>query len=170
MDVDSWVASQPTTRANSAALTASPAYSRPFRPTTLPRGAEKLPRGSLIPLAGGHAQWGRYYCGLGQPATKAEVAAKSAPPADVEAAAKAKEAQGFIYLGVGASGAVAGATMKHLPAVARIGLALGGVYATIMGVKSLAEGEATRQAGLQVGVTLAKCMAQTIIGGSKIPA
>lgn len=166
MDIDSWVAAQPLTGPNEAALTASRAYSRPFRPMTLPRGARRLPQGGLIPLMG---SWGQYR-GLGQPPTKEEVAAKTVPPTDVEAAAKAKEATGFTYLGVGAGGALAGAALKNLPLLVRAGLALGGVYATILGVKNLAEAEATRQAGLKVGVVLAKCMAQQIIGGSKIPA
>lgn len=170
MDVDSWVAMQPATQANSAALKASRGRPRPFRPMTLPRGAERLPRGGLLIPMSGCRPWGFDYRGLGQAPSKEEVAAKSAPPADVEAAAKAKETVGFTYMAAGAASAVAGAAMKDLPAVVRIGLALGGTFATILGVKNLAEGEATRQAGLQVGVTLAKCMASQIIGGSKIPA
>jgi len=105
--------------------------------------------------------------GLGADAEK--VAAPSPAPADVEAAAKAKERTGFVLLGVGASGALAGAALGGLPLLVRLALAAGGIVGAVLGVKNLAEGEATRQAGAQLGLTVARCVARTIVGGSKIP-
>ena len=152
-EADSWVASTPTIKPNAGALLASSAHARPFRPGTLRRGQRRLPAEPLIP-----------YSGMGTPPPGTEL-----PPADVEAAAKAKEATGFTMLAAGGGAAIAGAAMSNLPFLVRVALAAGGTVVTILGVKNLAEGEATRQAGLKVGVVLAKCMASTIIGGSKIP-
>lgn len=152
MDVDSWVASQPTITPNATSRASSRGRVRPFRPGTLSPSAQGLPKSPLIP-----------YAGFGAGSTEI-------PPADVEAAAKAKEAVGFTYLGAGVAVDIAAAVMKKLPTPVRLLMALAGSYATVVGVKNLAEGEATRQAGLKVGVTLAKCMASNIIGGSKIPA
>ena len=153
-DVDSWVASTPTIKPNGGAILASPGRPRPFRPGVLGPGARRLPQRPLIPYSG----WGQ-----------ARSEPPPVPPADVEAAAQAKEATGFTMLAAGGGGAVAAAMLTNLPALVRLGLAAGGTVVTILGVKNLAEAEATRQAGLKVGVTLAKCMAQQIIGGSKIP-
>lgn len=154
VDIDSWVANQPTIAANAGAVNAYPGRPRPFLPGTLGARARRLPRSPLIPYSG----WGE------AKSTPTEV-----PPADVEAAAKAKEAQGFTYLAAGGGSAIAGAVLSNLPLLVRVGLAAGGTVVTILGVKNLAEAEATRQAGLKVGVVLAECMAQRIIGGSKIP-
>lgn len=153
-DIDSWVASQPTLKPNAGAMAASPARPRPFHPGVLHPASRRLPASPLIPYQG----WGN-----------AKSAPPELPPADVEAAAKAKEVTGFTMLAAGGGSAVAGAAMKHLPLMVRLALAAGGTVVTILGVKHLAEAEATRQAGLKVGVTLAKCMASQIIGGSKIP-
>jgi hypothetical protein len=153
-EADSWIASQPTIAANAGAMMASPGRPRPFRPGVLGPGARRLPRSPLIPYSG----WGA-----------ATSAPPEVPPADVEAAAQVKEATGFTYLAAGGGGAVAGAVLKDLPLLVRVGLAGAGIVATILGVKNLAEAEATRQAGLKVGVVLAECMASKIIGGSKIP-
>lgn len=153
-EADSWIALTPTVRPNSGALAASPTRPRPFLPGVLRPGTSRLPRSPLIPYSG----WG-----------EATSSPPEVPPADVEAAAKAKEAQGFTLMAAGGGGAVAGAVLTHLPVLVRVALAAGGTVATILGVKNLAEAEATRQAGLKVGVTLAKCMASQIIGGSKIP-
>lgn len=151
---DSWVYSQPTIAANAGAVLASPGRPRAFLPGTLGARQQRLPRSPLIPYQG----WG-----------EAKSEPPDVPPADVEAAAKAKEATGFTMLAAGGGGAIAGALLGDLPAPIRLLMAAGGTVVTILGVKSLAEAEATRQAGLKVGVVLAECMAEKIIGGSKIP-
>lgn len=153
-DVDSWIAATPTLPPNAGAVNAYPGRPRPFLPGVLGPGARRLPASPLIPYSG----WGQ-----------AKSEPPPVPPADVEAAAKAKETQGFTMLAAGGGGAIAGALLRDLPAVVRLALAAGGTVVTILGVKNLAEAEATRQAGLKVGVVLAKCMAREIIGGSKIP-
>lgn len=128
-----------------------------FWPHTLGSRALARPAAAWVPVSGFGAD----------PGAAEKVA--GAPPADVEAAAKAKERVGFTLLGAGAAGALAGAAMSGLPLVVRLGLAAGGIVGAVLGVKNLAEGEATRQAGAQLGLTVAKCLARTIIGGSKIP-
>jgi len=126
----------------------------PFAPHTIGTRGLVRPTASWVPLDG-----------LG---ADAEKVVDAAPP-DVEAAAKAKERMGFMLLGAGGAGALAGAALRDLPLLVRLGLAAGGIVGAILGVKNLAEGEATRQAGGKLGVTLAKCMASTIVGSSKIP-
>ncbi len=92
-----------------------------------------------------------------------------APKLDVEAAARHLEQEGFVHLAAGAGTAAAGAVFSAAPMLVRLALALGGTVVTILGVKKLAEGEVTRQAGAQVGLTLAKCMAKIITGNIKTP-
>lgn len=139
---------------NAAAVGSAHARRPAFWPHTIgPRGLSR-PAPAWIPLDGFGAE---------------AVAAPVAPPADVEAAARAKERTGFTLIGVGAAGAVAGAALSGLPLLVRLGLAAGGIVGAVLGVKNLAEGEATRQAGAQLGLTVAKCLASTIVGGSKIP-
>lgn len=98
-----------------------------------------------------------------------QAAIVAGPKLDVEGAAAHLEREGFAHLAAGAGTAVAGALFSTAPLVVRLGLALGGTALSILGVKKLAEGEATRQAGAQVGLTLAKCMAATIVGNIKTP-
>ena len=128
-----------------------------FWPHTMGSRTLARPQAAWIPVAGFGAD----------PGAAEKVA--GAPPADVEAAARAKERIGFTLLGVGAAGALAGAGMGGLPVLVRLALAAGGIVGAVLGVKNLAEGEATRQAGAQLGLTVAKCVASTIVGGSKIP-
>ncbi len=106
--------------------------------------------------------------GLGE-APAASTPAGSKAPAEVEAAAVGLERQGFTLLGVGAGLALGGAVFSGVPMLLRLAFAAGGVVATVFGVKNLAEGEGTRQAGAQLGLTVGRCVAQAIVGKSKIP-